>query len=42
MTIAKRREERDALEVVTQRTIRIITAKATTTLTTSPMLQKAN
>jgi hypothetical protein len=31
-------EERDALEVVAQRTIRIITAKATTTLTTSPML----
>lgn len=34
-------EERDALEVVTQRTTRIITAKATTTLTTSPIFQSS-
>ena len=35
-------EERDALEVVAQRTIRITTAKATITLTTSPMFQRCS
>ena len=35
-------EERDALEVVAQRAIRIITAKATTTLTISPMFKRSN
>jgi hypothetical protein len=35
-------EERDALEVVAQRTIRIITAKATTTLIVSPIFQRSS